>query len=99
MPTAAAGIGFLDAASLTTIVKFIMSGNSIAGGVAAAFSGITTGRWLLTDGLPSLWTGFGSPETFVTAPVGSQYMRLDGGAGTTLYVKEANVTAVGWVAK
>jgi hypothetical protein len=41
-------------------------------------------------------TGNGSPETVIAAPVGTLYLRKDGGASTTLYVKEANATAVGW---
>lgn len=46
-----------------------------------------------------IYYGTGSPETVVVAPVGSIYKRLDGGAGTTLYVKESGVAATGWVAK
>jgi hypothetical protein len=46
------------------------------------------------------WTsGTGSPESVVTAPVGSMYTRTDGGAGTTLYVKESGAGNTGWVAK
>lgn len=46
------------------------------------------------------WTsGTGSPETVVTAPVGSLYSRTDGGAGTSLYVKESGTGNTGWVAK
>lgn len=46
------------------------------------------------------WTsGTGSPEGVVTAPVGSLYTRTDGGAGTTLYVKESGTGNTGWVAK
>ena len=42
----------------------------------------------------------GSPEGVVFAPVGSLYTRTDGGAGTTLYVKESGTGAnTGWVAK
>lgn len=44
-------------------------------------------------------TGTGSPLGVVTAPIGALYMRKDGGAGTTLYVKEAGTDATGWVAK
>lgn len=48
----------------------------------------------------SQWTsGAGSPETVVTAPVGSLYTRTDGGAGTTLYVKESGTGNTGWIAK
>jgi hypothetical protein len=46
------------------------------------------------------WTsGAGTPEGSVTAVVGSMYTRTDGGAGTTLYVKEAGAGNTGWVAK
>lgn len=43
--------------------------------------------------------GAGTPEGVVTAPVGSLYTRTDGGAGTTLYVKESGAGNTGWVAK
>ena len=44
--------------------------------------------------------GHGSPAGVITADVGTLYRRLDGGANTTLYVKESGSgTAVGWVAK
>lgn len=52
----------------------------------------------LTAGL-TIRTGNGSPETVVTALVGSLYLRLDGGANTTLYVKESGSAATGWIAK
>lgn len=47
----------------------------------------------------SIRTGSGSPETVVTAGVGSIYLRTDGGAGTTLYVKESGTGNTGWIAK
>lgn len=40
----------------------------------------------------------GTPEGVWTAPVGSQYQRTDGGAGTTLYKKETGTSNTGWVA-
>lgn len=43
--------------------------------------------------------GAGDPNSSVTAPVGSLYLRTDGGAGTTLYVKESGTGNTGWVAK
>lgn len=43
--------------------------------------------------------GNGSPEGNETAPVGTIFMRLDGGAATTLYVKESGNGNVGWDAK
>lgn len=44
-------------------------------------------------------SGAGSPESAVTAPVGSIYLRTDGGTSTTLYVKESGAGNTGWVAK
>ena len=41
----------------------------------------------------------GSPLGVVTAGIGSIAYRSDGGAGTTLYVKESGTDATGWVAK
>lgn len=43
--------------------------------------------------------GNGSPEGAVTARVGSMYMRLDGGAGTSLYIKETGTGNTGWAGK
>ncbi len=43
--------------------------------------------------------GDGTPEGVVTAPVGSLFRRTDGGAGTSLYVKESGTGNTGWVAK
>ncbi len=45
------------------------------------------------------FTGAGSPEGTVTASKGSLYTRTDGGAGTTLYIKESGTGNTGWVAK
>lgn len=47
-----------------------------------------------------LWrVGAGTPEGAVTAPIGSLFTRTDGGANTTLYVKESGAGNTGWVAK
>jgi hypothetical protein len=43
--------------------------------------------------------GSGTPEGVVTAPIGSTYRRTNGGAVTTLYVKESGTGNTGWVAK
>jgi hypothetical protein len=47
----------------------------------------------------SITAGNGSPEGVVTAKVGSLYLRLNGGAGTTLYVKQSGTGNTGWVGK
>ena len=43
--------------------------------------------------------GIGSPEGAVPARVGSLYLRQDGGAGSTFYVKESGTGSTGWVSK
>lgn len=44
--------------------------------------------------------GSGTPEGNVVANVGALYTRTDGGAGSTLYVKESgDGLATGWIAK
>ena len=43
--------------------------------------------------------GEGTPETVVTANVGTVFLRTDGGAGTTLYVKESGTGNTGWIGK
>ncbi len=56
--------------------------------------------WCRETEIDFIHRGEGSPEGVVVAPRGHLYLRSDGGAGTTLYVKEANdTTAVGWAAK
>jgi hypothetical protein len=44
-------------------------------------------------------SGTGSPEGAVTAPVGSLFLRKDGGGGSTLYVKETGTGNTGWTGK
>jgi len=47
-----------------------------------------------------IWlTGSGTPEGAITADVGSLYTRSNGGANTTLYIKESGTGNTGWVAK
>lgn len=66
-------------------------------GASAATQNDTIGKVL--SAIPIL-SGNGSPVNTVKAPVGSLYTRLDGGANTTLYVKESGGTgSSGWVAK
>jgi len=41
-------------------------------------------------------SGTGDPSGVITAPVGTIFLRTDGGAGTTLYVKEVGSGNTGW---
>ena len=54
---------------------------------------------IITRSGPPTYTGVGTPNGVVTAAVGSLYTRTDGGANTTLYVKESGTGNSGWVAK
>lgn len=55
-------------------------------------------RFLSTNG-PIIKFGKGSPEGKISAPVGSTYQRIDGGHGTSFYVKESGDGPTGWVGK
>jgi hypothetical protein len=55
------------------------------------------GTWLAFGG--GVMSGAGSPEGAITAAVGTLFRRTDGGAGTTLYVKESGTGNTGWAAK
>lgn len=50
-------------------------------------------------GYPGQYVCYGTPESMVTAPVGSVAHRIDGGTGTANYVKESGTGNTGWVAK
>lgn len=63
------------------------------------FTGAVTTTQVNVGGSVKWLSGSGSPEGVVTAVVGSLYSRTDGGAGTTLYVKESGSGNTGWVAK
>jgi len=43
-----------------------------------------------------IYLGSGSPVGVVSAPVGSIYQRTDGGASTSLYIKESGTGNTGW---
>ena len=60
----------------------------------------TAGQGIYLGGTGPVWMrGTGSPEAVHTAPIGSLYSRTDGGAGSSLYVKESGTGNTGWVAK
>ena len=44
-------------------------------------------------------SGSGTPQGVVTAPIGSIYLRIDGGSGTSLYVKQTGTGNTGWAGK
>lgn len=46
---------------------------------------------------PFITSGTSSPEGVLSAPIGSLFLRSDGGTATTLYVKESGTGNTGWV--
>lgn len=89
------GVGGLTAFSANTIELGNASDTTIArsgsGAVSIEGSNIITALTVMS--------GSGSPEGVVTAVVGRIYLRSDGGAGTTLYIKESGTGNTGWIAK
>jgi len=73
-----------------------ISANAASG--SSAFN-MNSGATFDVGGGPTLRAGAGTPEGAITASPGSLYLRTDGAAGTSLYVKETGVGNTGWVAK
>lgn len=74
----------------------------VPGSNGPRFEGVTdptVGAVTLGNTGARIQTGSGSPAGAVAAPVGSLYLRTDGGTNTTLYVKESGTGTSGWVAK
>lgn len=82
----------LDNNTQTEQIRVLSGGNLkfIRAGKGLQFGGNSDVIWRV---------GAGTPEGAVTAPVGSLFTRTDGGANTTLYVKESGASNTGWVAK
>lgn len=97
-------IGYNIAAPSASTSNYLNLGNALKGDLTAGVyvlqakgGGIPTLQW--GTGGAGVFSGTGSPAGVVTAPVGSIFLRTDGGAGTTLYVKESGTGNTGWVAK
>jgi len=84
----------------TSFPGFVRNGAGIDVKLAdnSAYTSIRASKFTVTTSV--FWSsGTGSPEGVVTANIGSIYSRSDGGAGTTLYVKESGTGNTGWIAK
>jgi len=109
----AGNITFQDAAGtdFTTFTGAGRNWNAAGTGGAMKIDSGTGGSYLtlqnyglklvLQDGTGTVTIkqGSGTPEGALAANVGSLYLRTDGGAGTTLYIKESGTGNTGWVAK
>jgi hypothetical protein len=60
---------------------------------------LNAGLKLTSSSGPTITAGANTPEGAVTAPVGSLFLRTNGGTSTTLYVKQSGSGNTGWVAK
>lgn len=79
------------------VVRGRVGATSVFSANASLFN-IPSGR--ISLGGADIIAGTGNPIGLaVVAPVGSIYLRLNGGANTTLYVKESGTDGTGWVAK
>ena len=77
--------------SLGDVLTLLRSSGRVRIGAVGGTAGLEFG-----SGGPRIMAGTGSPESVVTAPVGSLWLRTNGGAGTTLYVKESGSGNTGW---
>lgn len=75
-----------------------VAASSLAPLASPTFTGTVTAPALTFTAGPTLSTGSGSPESIVTAPIGSLYTRTDGTPYATLYVKTSGIGNTGWSA-
>lgn len=81
--------------------KATSTGNRIVGNVTTMYGAYPDVPILIggSDGPGAIYSCNGTPESAITANIGSAAFRRDGGANTTLYVKESGSGNTGWVAK
>jgi hypothetical protein len=80
--------------------RHVNRGNSAGDGVAAAMAGLSSGYWIISDGTPATYAGYGAPSHSATKS--SMYYRVDGAVGsggavgTLRYINSTGSTT--WVA-
>ena len=80
------------------VTNFYHAGNDFEG--LALWNSVPTIE-ILTGSLDEYGTVrvTGTPEAVVTAGIGTMALRRDGGASTSMYIKESGTGNTGWVAK
>jgi parallel beta-helix repeat protein len=73
---------------------YVVADNTLIGPKPLVYSSMGS-----SAGVEFRGTGSGSPEGAIHGARGSIYRRTDGGAKTTLYVKETGVGSTGWIGK
>jgi hypothetical protein len=89
----------VDYLSNTTVQNFLNQDTSNTNVWNYDLDALFLGKLTIGAGGATVSSGSGSPEGAVTAVVGSLFMRTNGGANTTLYVKESGTGNTGWAAK
>lgn len=102
--TATMGVNYPNKLTIATLGRpapiYFGTNDTLALTLDGATQAATFASAVSVSGTAATWTsGTGSPESVKTAPVGSLYTRTDGGASTTLYVKESGAGNTGWIAK
>jgi len=87
--------GFFDDQAVNAATGPIAKFRSVRIANSGSFIG---GKLVLANG-PQILADGNSPEGAITSGPGSLFLRNNGGAGTTLYVKESGTGNTGWVAK
>jgi len=77
----------------------LTNNTSTVGNSSLKWSSVAATSFLVGTSSVTFTSDTGSPEGVLTAIVGSLYTRTNGGANTTLYVKESGTGNTGWVAK
>lgn len=95
----AADVGVIDTKSGTSQIRFRIAAAETFRYDANSIQ-FAAGKWAEfgTSGGPSIKSGTGVPETIVTSKAGSLWLRSDGAAGSTLYVKQTGAGNTGWLA-
>ena len=86
-------------ATNNTVIYALANGDALHSTTGTGKHIFDQGLYVNGAGTVKILSGSGSPETQITAAVGSLYLRTNGGANTTLYVKESGTGNTGWVAK
>lgn len=94
-------VGFGDAFATSThaLLDFVSSRVAFRNSANSAYVGIRCASIALDGAGVTISIGTGTPEGAVSAVVSSLFLRTDGGASTSLYVKESGSGNTGWVAK
>lgn len=90
----------IDLSTANYITGLVIGPQSYAGSATGFRVGSTTAY--VMSGVPgnkAVYSVVGTPEGQITDTVGAVAYRRDGGAGTTMYVKESATGSTGWAAK